>query len=677
MSEAKIIFAFNGSKTTILCKTNDKMRHIFEKFSQKIDGNIGINKLYFLYNGTKINEELKFEEIINNEDKMNKRMDIVVYDIDKYIFENDKIIKSEEIICQECKEKVMLKIKDFKITLYKCKNGHEIKDIKLNEFDNTQMVNISKIQCDICKNNNKGSAYNNIFYRCISCNNNICPLCQSNHNKTHKIINYNDINYICDKHNEAYIKYCDNCNTNICMQCENEHEGHNIIYFGKILPNQNNYLNELKEYINKFKQDIKDIISKLENVVMNMEIYYNMSYNNIMNYINNNKRNYELLNIINEFISYNNIVIKDIKEILNESEINNKMQQLMKIYNNMNNINNMNYIIGEINVQEKDINKEIRIINSYEEFKREYKELNKKDYKNKEIDEDKYNNEKEIKEKCTIEINSQIIPFSYKYKFNKKGKYEIKYLFKEKLNKSDYMFFKCQSITYLDLSNFDTQNVINMSNIFDGCSSLKNLNLSNLNTQNVKYMLSLFDGCSSLLSLNLADFNTENVLNMKCMFQKCSSLLDLNLFSFNTQNVTVMTDMFADCSSLTSLNLSNFDTQNVINMSGMFADCNSLKDLNLSNFITQKVTDMGYMFGECNSLSDLNLSNFNTQKVKDMSFMFDGCSSLLNLNLSNFNTENAGEMRDMFKGCISLNKENIITQDKKIKEQFRKDTSSY
>ena len=52
-----------------------------------------------------------------------------------------------------------------------------------------------------------------------------------------------------------------------------------------------------------------------------------------MNYINNNKKNYELLNNINEYISYNNIVIKDIKEILEENEINNKMQHLMKIYN--------------------------------------------------------------------------------------------------------------------------------------------------------------------------------------------------------------------------------------------------------------------------------------------------------------------------------------------------------
>ena len=47
------------------------------------------------------------------------------------------------------------------------------------------------------------------------------------------------------------------------------------------------------------------------------------------------------------------------------------------------------------------------------------------------------------------------------------------------------MFFACDSITSLDLSNFDTQNVTNMKYMFSGCISLSSLDLSNFNTQNV------------------------------------------------------------------------------------------------------------------------------------------------------------------------------------------------
>ena len=38
-------------------------------------------------------------------------------------------------------------------------------------------------------------------------------------------------------------------------------------------------------------------------------------------------------------------------------------------------------------------------------------------------EDNKYENEKEIKEKCKIKINGNVIPFAYFYKFDKKGKY--------------------------------------------------------------------------------------------------------------------------------------------------------------------------------------------------------------------------------------------------------------
>ena len=38
----------------------------------------------------------------------------------------------------------------------------------------------------------------------------------------------------------------------------------------------------------------------------------------------------------------------------------------------------------------------------------------------------------------------------------------------------------------------------------------------------------MFSGCSSLTSLNLSNFNTNNVNNMSFMFSKCSSLTSLN-----------------------------------------------------------------------------------------------------------------------------------------------------
>ena len=103
------------------------------------------------------------------------------------------------------------------------KNGHEIKDIIIEEYENIQGIDISKIKCNKCENN-KSNTYNNEFYRCIKCKVNICPLCKSKHDKNHNIINYENKNYICENHNEILIKYCNDCKKNICISCSNEHK---------------------------------------------------------------------------------------------------------------------------------------------------------------------------------------------------------------------------------------------------------------------------------------------------------------------------------------------------------------------------------------------------------------------------------------------------------------------
>ena len=54
----------------------------------------------------------------------------------------------------------------------------------------------------------------------------------------------------------------------------------------------------------------------------------------------------------------------------------------------------------------------------------------------------------------------------------------------------------------------------------------------------------MFYECSSLTSLNLSSFNTNNVINMECMFSECSSLTFLNLSNFNSKYVINMEYMF-------------------------------------------------------------------------------------------------------------------------------------
>ena len=233
-----------------------------------------------------------------------------------------------------------------------------------------------------------------------------------------------------------------------------------------------------------------------------------------------------------------------------------------------------NFIIGIINISQKDINKNIQIINSFENVKRENK------YKNNDNDW-KYENEKDIKENTEIKIEGEKINFSYYHSFDKKGIYEILYIFKKELSKTNHMFYNCDKITNLYLSNFNTQNVTNMSHMFTCCKTLTKLNLSNLNTQNVTNMSYIFSGCNSLNNLNLSNINTQNLIDISGMFYGCDSLTILDLSNFNTKNITNMKEMFYGCKNLTKLNLSNFNTQNVNEISGIFSGCDSLKEKNI------------------------------------------------------------------------------------------------
>ena len=256
----------------------------------------------------------------------------------------------------------------------------------------------------------------------------------------------------------------------------------------------------------------------------------------------------------------------------------------------------INYIIGELIVTEKDINQNIRIINSFEEMKRLYNYLKVEDEAN-------FLNEKELKENCEIKINGHKIIFGYFVRIYRPGIYTIEYSFKKKITKTDFLFAQCVNLQYLDLLNFNTQKVTNMAFMFLGCLSLKQLKLFNLITRNVTDMNCMFYGCESLRNLDLSYFNTSNVVN--------------DMFG-----------MFYGCENLLSLDLSNFNTQNVINMSRMFYGCKALKKLDLSNFITNKVNYMNSMFYGCISLSYINLENFSFENMIDKNNLFTGCSCL-------------------------------------------------
>ena len=58
-----------------------------------------------------------------------------------------------------------------------------------------------------------------------------------------------------------------------------------------------------------------------------------------------------------------------------------------------------------------------------------------------------------------------------------------------------------------------------MSEMFNNCNSITNIDLSNYNNQNVTDISSMFCWCNSLINIDLSNFNTQNVTNLRGLFQ--------------------------------------------------------------------------------------------------------------------------------------------------------------
>lgn len=231
----------------------------------------------------------------------------------------------------------------------------------------------------------------------------------------------------------------------------------------------------------------------------------------------------------------------------------------------------------------------------------------------------------------------------------------LDYLNTSEVDDMQSMFSSCTSLETLDLSSFNTEKVTNMSKMFVGSTNLRTINLpKGFIGSSVTDLRSMFKDCTSLTELDLSGSNSENVKEMNEMFYGCKALSKLDLTDFKTGQVTTMENMFCDCSTLETLDVSSFNTENVTTMLGMFNNCSSLRSLDLPGFNTANVTQMSSMFKKCSSLRSLDLSSFNTRKVAYMQDMFQGCTNLESIDLSSFDTENMKSMTGMFISCTKL-----------------------
>jgi len=592
----EVEFDMNQQIITVQANLNDIFQTVIDSFIKKTL--LDPETVFFITNGKPIDPNQTVEKQISKLNKANNKMKVLVQFV-KNDTKVDVFIQSNEVICPDCKEPCLLETKNYKIKLFNCKNNHT-NLIKIKDFPSKQKINISKILCEICSFKDMGNCSNNEFYKCLTCNKNICLLCKQNHNPNHNIINYDIKNYICLKHNEHLIKYCKDCNVNICFSCD-EHGNHNLISFDNLRPNINetkNKLNEIKNEIESFNNKINEIINKLNELKDIMNIYYEINYN-IFNIYQNQKRNYQILKNIKQ-INDNNEILEKIKVINSNNNIKDNLFEMIDLCNNINSDENENK-----NIENNNITINTPLSNKLNQMTIYYKI-------------DKNQNDIRLfggcfvyfnKNNCILLIDDQHIKLCETLKLNNNQKnyniLKVKLIEINPITNMRAMFSLCTSLISLpDIDNWNTKNVNNMMSIFDNCRALEYLpDISKWDLKNVNTISAMFCGCRSLKSLpDISKWNTKNIKNMSAIFQSCSLLNSLpDISKWDTTNVTEMSYMFTYCTSLESLpDISKWNLTNIEDISNMFSGCSSLKSFpDISNIKIKKGIKTENMFKDC------------------------------------------------------------------------------
>lgn len=187
----------------------------------------------------------------------------------------------------------------------------------------------------------------------------------------------------------------------------------------------------------------------------------------------------------------------------------------------------------------------------------------------------------------------------------------------------------------------DLSQVISMENMFSGCMLFTgNPSMSNWNTENIQNMSSMFFGCRSF-NQPINTWNTSNVKDMSLMFYHAENF-NQALDNWNTGNVTDMSYMFENCTNFNQP-IGNWDVSSVTNMSHMFENCTNFNQP-LGNWDVANVTDMSSMFAFTSFNQPVN--NWNTSKVVKMCSLF--ANHYFNQPINNWDVSKVDCMSGMF-----------------------------
>jgi len=189
------------------------------------------------------------------------------------------------------------------------------------------------------------------------------------------------------------------------------------------------------------------------------------------------------------------------------------------------------------------------------------------------------------------------------------------------------MFYNCSSLENLNLSNFNTENVISMEYMFANCEYLQNLDISNFNLTNCNNTDSMFDN----IYIDIGPLIGNNEDLMENIFEKTSQIIKIIKKSKNSDRrldieageESFMMKILGD--DFDELNYENSD----IYINGHKVEFNKCipidpnENINVLITIPKKLKTFKEMFSGCNEINEVILKNIEIESEIETNSMFD------------------------------------------------------
>ena len=342
-SQITVSFTYANRSFSVNCTEDNKIREIIQQFIDKCNPKSKARDYNFIYEGNQIKPNTYDETIKANELLKGKKEFIIQAET------NIKIINCPECNYGDC----VVSLKDYRTVFYNCQHKHLLPSTYDNYFQD-QIYYPEKIYCIDCLKNGKSDP---LIFQCLTCSKiagrvkSVCEECTKIKHiaKGHDVINYEDKNYICWKHNKKMVKYCFKCKKNFCDDCVAEHlkveenKDHPIKSFDLLIPEEKEIkdlkksLEEIQKNIEKLRIVVDDLIYTLNGSMRIYENYYKIANHIIDKYETFNKgkddfKNFTIFKCLYNLKNSNKQITKDLKEIIDKKDKIEKSETLMKKY---------------------------------------------------------------------------------------------------------------------------------------------------------------------------------------------------------------------------------------------------------------------------------------------------------------------------------------------------------